>query len=380
MEFVASSPHTKRPICGIVKRVYKKQRKLEWVWGSFKGIHDPKDPLYPLTVGNHWLSVDHWGIQLHNEVAWRAGPRVTLPSSLAVPEFTAPIPVARAGTELFCGSGHLSDALEGEGYRMHRYDRKQPDGAPRSCNTEWGALSVDALRWLFAKTVLHMSPDCSTFSQLATSVHKRNRSNDFLGTSSQAFVANGHLLKLFDALRARVFAPHSPLVYTIENPEATFEYHAFSKEVCRPVEEGGCGGKVVRVSFCAFGGRVRKNTVILTNSSTLYALAGNGEFYCGSRRRCAFHKGMVHECVTVRNKLHNNKMVVTGHATKDVTAFPILMAQFMAKAIDVDVAKLDGVFQRCDSTQCAFSLGHTGLCSHMMVTSARDARWSRRPA
>ena len=374
IHFTATTPETKRALRGVANGIFKKQRRLKWVWGVFDNTDDCDDPPHFLTTKNNWLDVDHWNIQLCKTVPWREGSRVTLPSTLTIPQFAVPIPVARKGTELFCGSGHLSTAFEGEKYEMNRYDRKQPDGAPRSCNIEWDALSADALSWLFAVTVLHMSPDCSTFSQLATSVHRRNRSNDFLGVSHQARTANGHLVKLFDALRARVLAPHSPLVFTIENPEATFEHHAFSTEVCHPVEQGGCGGRIVRVSFCAFGERVRKNTVILTNSPTLQALAGDGQFYCGYNRRCAFHKGMPHEGVTVRNKLHKNKIVVTGHSTADVTAFPILMTQFMAKAIDVDVAKLAGDFARCDTTQCAFAFGHTGACSHMMVTGGRASR------
>ena len=253
---------------------------------------------------------------------------------------------------------------------MKRYDRKEPDGVEGSCNIEWDELSAETLRWLFGVTVVHVSPDCSTFSQLATSYHQRKVCNDFLGVSAQARTANGHLVKLFDALRARVLAPRSPLVFTIENPKATFEHHAFSAEVCKPVEEGGCGGRFVWVSFCAFGERVRKNTVFLTNSPTVQALAGDGQFYCGHHHKCVFHQRM-HECVTVRNKVAKNKVVTSGHATSDVTAFPLLMTQFLAKAIDVDVSKLSGSFLRCENTQCAFAKGHQGLCSHMMVTAKR---------
>lgn len=253
---------------------------------------------------------------------------------------------------------------------MRRYDRKEPDGVATSCNIEWDELSAETLHWLFGVTVLHMSPDCSTFSQLATSYHQRKVCNDFLGVSAQARIANGHLVKLFDALRARVLAPCSPLVYTIENPEATFEHHAFSTEVCKPVDEGGCGGRLVRLSFCAFGERVRKNTVFLTNSPTLQWLAGEGQFYCGHNRKCAFHQRM-HECVTVRNRLSKKKVVASGHHTSDVTAFPLALTEFVAKVIDVDVSKMLGSFVRCDNTRCAFGAGHRGLCSHMMVTGKR---------
>lgn len=369
--FTALARGSRRELRGVVKKVYTKQRKLEWVWGALEGIEDPEDPLYWLTEF-HWMNVQYWQIELLKQVAWRSGPRVTLPSSLCAPVFSKPIPVARTGSELFCGSAHLSTSLEKEGYAMRRYDRKEP-GVAGSCNVEWDALSADTLRWLFGVTVVHMSPDCSTFSQLATSYHRRKVCNDFLGVSAQARVANGHLVKLFDALRARVLAPRSPLVFTVENPEATFEHHAFSTEVCRPVAAGGCGGRLVRVSFCAFGARVRKNTVFLTNSPTLQSLAGKGQFYCGHTRRCAFHQQM-HECVTVRNKVAKKKVVASGHATSDVTAFPLPMTEFVAKAIDVDVSILSGSFERCGNTQCAFAGGHRGLCSHMMVTARRGSK------
>lgn len=136
------------------------------------------------------------------------------------------------------------------------------------------------------------------------------------------------------------------------------------------MEEGGCGGRLVRLSFCAFGMPVRKNTVFLTNSPTLQALTEEGQFYCGHNRCCAFRKQM-HESVSVRGKMVKKKVIATGHNTTDVTAFPLMLTQFLAKAIDVDVSKLSGSFKCCENTQCAFVNGHQGLCSHMMVKSNR---------
>ena len=369
--FTATEPVTQRKLRGVVKRFYAKQRKLEWIYGALTDITDTADALYPLTRPR-WLNVRHFGIEVEREVRWRDGPRVLLPARTDVPDFSGtPVPLARTGTELFCGSGHLALAYEREGFRMQRYDRKL-DGAPGRCNTDWDVITSAELASLLAVSVVHVSPDCSTYSQLAGSRHGRKRANDFLGVSEKARRANGHAVKLFDALRARVLAPDSPLIFTAENPEATFQLHPMVERLCRPVDEGGCGGGVIRLSFCAFGERVRKNTVFVTNSPTLRALAGDDRFYCKrGNKRCPFHKRMPHEPVTVRNKFdHRGKRVTThGKSTDEVTAFPHLLSEFIAKCVDVDVARLMSEDSPCEHARCRFNRGHRGACSHMMVVA-----------
>lgn len=366
--FSATHPSTQRAIRGIVKRVFTKQRDLKWVYGTLSSRSlDSDDTLYLLTQGSHWLDVNHFQIELEKDVDWLGGPRVNLPACMDLPDWCVPIPVSRSGAELFCGSGHLSKAFEDEGYDMIRYDRKLKSGLAKDINTDWDLVTGPELSTLFGVSVVHMSPDCSTYSQLAASYHGRKIANDFLGTSSQARVANGHAVKLFNALRARIALEGSPLIYTAENPEATFHHHPMVKTMCRPFAEGGCDGVVVKMSFCAFGERVRKKTVFVTNSPTLVELAGKEQFYCKSAK-CSFHKNMKHDTVTVRNKVGRGKRLIScGQHTDEVTAFPALLCQFVAKCIDVDISNLRNEHEHCSFTQCVFNKGHKGLCSHMMI-------------
>lgn len=366
--FTATDPQTRRKMHGIIKRFQTKQRIPKWVYGVVENVTKRNDKLYYLT-SPHWLNVQYFDIRLMKEVAWENGPRVEHPQITETPAFDRKVAACRKGTELFCGSGNLSKTLECEGYLMKRYDRNlQPvDG---SCyNTDWSVVSPEIVKELFEVTVLHMSPDCSTYSQLAGSHHGRNLSNDFLGTSTQAHRANGHAVKLFKALRARMLLKSSPLVWTAENPEATFHHTPVVKQMCLPVQDGGCDGKVVRLSFCAFGERVRKNTVFVTNSPTLVALAGEDQFYC-TDKRCCFNKRMKHDGVTVRNVAdRRGRLVPRGRSTDSVTAFPSLLCEFVAKCVDVDVSNACDDRMACDNAKCVFNRGHRGACSHMMVTA-----------
>ena len=263
---------------------------------------------------------------------------------------------------------------------MKRYDRELTVG-PMRHNTDWSTISSSELAQLFSVTVLHMSPDCKTYSSLALSCHRRFFTNGFLGESDDAHKANGHAVKLFDALRARILVPDSPLVFTIENPEGTFQHHPMVQAVCRPTKEGGCGGTLLRLSFCAFGARVRKNTVFVTNSPTLIALAANDQFYCHCSGKCPFNKHMSHHSITIRNRLvgRNNKLITTGKATCEVTPFPRLLCQFVAKCVDADVAKLRCEMVTCDNAQCLFKKGHRAMCSHAMVKCGAQRRLAALP-
>lgn len=368
--FTAVEPCTKRELTGVVKRLNTKQRDVRWVYGALEGITDENDRLFFLT-SPRWINVEYFQIRLLKTILWQDGPRVKLPESIETPVFEREIPASRSGTELFCGSGHLSDAFQREGFAMKRYDRKLTSSPGRCYNADWSIVSSDIVKELFEVTVLHMSPDCSTYSQLAGSYHGRKLLNDFLGTSVDAHLANGHAVKLFNALRARMLVPRSPFIWTAENPEASFHHTPVVREMCLPVEDGGCDGAIVRLSFCAFGERVRKNTVFVTNSRTLIALAGDDRFYC-TNKRCTFHKNMAHESVTVRNKLNKRgKIVASGQSTDRVTAFPVLLSEFVAKCVDVDVANARNDRVACDNAKCTFNNWHRGLCSHMMVTASK---------
>lgn len=366
-QFTATDPHTRRALIGEANRVCKKNRRPRWVYGVLKNITNAKDPLYPLTKPT-WMSTEHFNISIARHTPWQSGPRVCLPPCMDSPIFEKRIAVSRHGTELFCGSGNLSDALEANGYAMQRYDRKR-DGTPGECNVDWSYTTAEAVGKLFGVSYVHVSPDCSTFSQLACSTHQRKYANDFMGVSHEAHVANGHLAKLFLALRARILVEKSPLIWTMENPEATFHHHPAVAKLCLPIAQGGCDGTVVRLSFCAFGESVRKNTVFVTNSATLKRLAADDRFYC-QNKRCVFHKHMRHDNVTVRNCFggKHNRLVTTGRSTDSVTAFPPLLCQFISNCVDDDIATLRGDKIECENAQCCFNKGHRGLCSHMLVS------------
>lgn len=56
------------------------------------------------------------------------------------------------------------------------------------------------------------------------------------------------------------------------------------------------------------------------------------------------------------------KCTAVGYDTKEVTAFPPMLTDFIANAVLQDIAPT-----QCDSSHCVFPHKHTGLCSHLYV-------------
>lgn len=331
---------------GVVKR-WSKGRDLTWIQAKIEGEAE-----------RTWLNVNDMDISFEHPEAldpFKEGPFVKTSSWSAL-----------TGTEFFSGSGRLSQALEDVGFAMTRLDRRLPARTSNQWPDDFHDLNEDQLQTLFASRYVHASFPCETYSQLSQSVHGRTHHNNFLGKTAECHLANGLLCKFYHALRSRVETGR-PLLFTFENPNATFHHHPIVKRICDPVEKGGAGGSVVFLSFCAFGEPVRKNTVIVTNSETLVKVAGGNVLQCmGRKGSCSFRESG-HERVTQRFD--------GGVKTDQVTAFPFPLAQLIANCVKKDLTK--GRERKesscCSEAGCEFEFKHKGSCSHRRVPVHRVA-------
>ena len=265
-------------------------------------------------------------------------------------------------------------------------------------------------------TVLHFSPVCTTYSQLATSTHQRHRGNNFLGVTQEAFKANATLLRIYHLLKGRKRAGLPP-IFTIENPDSAFSYHPVIKAICREI-----GAVIVNLTFCAFGETHRKPTCIVTNCQTLIGLAqkenavletpdffgdvceyiehdlvattddNDGEpvvieaakWWCANKGgRCCFNRGCPHDGVTVRNGFEKGKLVSKGKDTSEVVAFPPLLCKLLASCMMTDSTRLNEErhgykpHPRCENPACAFLDRHAGMCSYEFAVHSMRASVSR---
>lgn len=354
LTFTGTNPFTGLDGCGIVCE-FDSNRRPQWVRGRFS-----TDQSW------HWYDIEHCAIQfayaqeLSPYVGPKVGADVQMPSDdLCIRRVKDD---AIVGTELFCGSGRIASSCERNGMVMNRLDWLL-DSGPRSWSVDFAKISDEAVKALFGVDYLHASPDCRTYSQLTASINKRTMETNFLGKTDDAYHANAILLKLFKCLELAL-RDNPRLIFTIENPEATFDLHPLVRQMCKPRKEGGLGASVVRFSFCAFRERVQKNTVLITNSPALIAQMKDDKFYCSRKGQCDFSKRL-HVGVSKRNALVGNKrkrLVATGYETKEVTAFPPLLTDFVSNCVLKDIQRT-----RCDNTHCHFAKKHSGLCSHMHV-------------
>lgn len=327
--------------------------------------------------------------------------------------------------EYFAGSGHFTSACSDAGAsNCHSYDRyvhhKPINGVQNIVGQGFDEMFSDDAHWriLSHGNVLHFSPVCTTFSNLATSTHQRSRANNFLGVTEEAHLANGTLLRIYHILKARSDAGH-PAVFSIENPDAAMAYHPVIAAICREL-----GAAIVTLTFCAFGETVRKPTSFVTNSQTLIGLAegdtilDNPEFFddpvefistglkaatqdapitiqsiyhCANKSGCCSFRRGRHDQITVRSAIATKKrhgaslqmawgtrgrervvLKRVGKHTSAVTAFPTALCTFLAACLRTDAiaVKRDRAGasltqnDRCNTTGCVFFDGHTGPCSH----------------
>lgn len=352
--FTGTNPFTGLDGRGLV-REFDSNRRPHWVRGRFS-----TDQSW------HWYDIEHCAIQFaySDELSPYVGPKVG--ADIKMPSDALCLPRAEhdtlVGTELFCGSGRIAQSCERNGMAMNRLDWLL-DAGPRTWCDDFADINDDALKTLFGVDYIHASPDCRTYSQLTASINQRTMETNFLGKTDDAYHANAVLLKLFKCLELAL-RDNPELIFTIENPEATFDLHPLVRQMCKPRKEGGLGATVVRFSFCAFRERVQKNTVLITNSPTLIAEMEGDQFYCSRKGQCNFSKRL-HEGVSKRNAFVGNKrkrLVATGYDTKEVTAFPPLLTDFVSNCVLKDIQQT-----RCTNTQCRFAMHHSGLCSHMHV-------------
>lgn len=357
LTFTGMNPFTGFDDKGFVRQ-FDSKRRPQWVRGRFSN-----------DASWHWYDMQLCGIQIEypDVMSPYAGPKVgmdvRMPSkNLRLPRVTNK---ALVGTELFCGSGRIAQSCEQNGMRMNRLDWLL-DAGPNTWSDDFGDLRDCDLKALFGVDFIHASPDCRTYSQLTASINQRTMETNFLGKTAEAYHANAILLKLFRCLQLAL-RDNPRLIFTIENPEATFDLHPLVQQMCKPRKEDGLGASVVRFSFCAFGERVQKNTVLITNSPTLIAQMADDKFRCSRKVQCDFSK-RPHEGVSKRNAVVGTKRkrrIVTGHDTKDVTAFPLLFADFLSNSVLQDIQP-----SHCEHPQCKFTRFHAGACSDMHVCKA----------
>jgi hypothetical protein len=257
------------------------------------------------------------------------GRRVVAPVDPTVPVFAPTDAIDETATELFAGCGRLSDAIEATCAVDYctRVDYATHYDSGVCLNADIGALSAVELKKLLSVRFIHLSPTCSTYSRLASSVHKRTWANNYLGVTQMAWKANGLLLRLFHALRARQAHP-DPAIITIENPLAAFHLTPIVRLMQEPFDKGGLGLTLLEFSFCAHGETWRKQSVLLTNSPTLIDKYGDDKYMCRASM-CRFTK---------RRHTQITRRADGGVETNEVTPFPPLLCKRIAKAVVADLA------------------------------------------
>ena len=322
-------PQTGKRVAGVIT---KRTKEREPLWYTIRKRTGKKTGARPITYNATTCQVRILAPPNAAE-GLKYGKFVTPPTCAEVPEFANIAIDEMRGCELFAGSGRVSSALEEHaGLRVTRvdFDTSAFDATQPSIAADIGELSAQQLRKLCAGVAIHLSPQCSTYSILATAHHKRKWENNFLGATPDAFIANGLLLRLFETLRARQLAHLSKMaIITIENPDATFHLTPIGKKMQAPLLDGGLGLTLLKFSFCAFGEPWRKKSVLLTNSPTLIERMGRTTHLCASNGRCQFGR-FVHTPITAR--FRNG-----GVETEDVTPFPVKLCRFIAKCVHADL-------------------------------------------
>ena len=253
------------------------------------------------------------------------------PRLISVPNFDKSRETNTA-VEFFAGCGRLSDAIEKHTSLDYSTRIDFSTNFPTDCTSmrvDIGAISKKNLEKLMCAMLIHLSPTCSTYGQLALSIHKRTFDTNYLGVTQEAHKANGLLLRLFNALRSRQTASQmKKAIITIENPDASFHLTPIGMKMQAPIEKGGLGLTLLRFSFCAFGVKWRKNSILLTNSPSLIAKFKNDSYVCKGSV-CRFHK-CAHTPITKR-------CGNAGVDTNQVTPFPTNLCVEIAKAVACDM-------------------------------------------
>ena len=193
--------------------------------------------------------------------------------------------------ELFCGTAGISRRL----FKQHGFSTMLVDKEDclKDCrNTSFLKknfflqkdvlkLPVRRLKKLFSSRVIWLAPPCFTYSIQSQWIHQRNETNGYYGVTKEAHYINDVVYFLLSWLK-RLHLDDEQLV-VFEAPEGVFEHTPFATEL----EELGL--KRVRVSQCAWGCKLRKNTLLYTNSKELQKLESTK--YCGrGNQGCTLRK------------------------------------------------------------------------------------------
>ena len=240
--------------------------------------------------------------------------------------------------ELYAGTGELSRAfhanhkfcvtLHDRHTEIIRFDDQMPRAAVRLVQKE--LLEIGDADFPVAPDVLHASPDCTTFSSMAKSVHRRYEQNHFLGITPEASASNESLEFLLCTLIPRLLHRNPRMLFLIENPEGDMHQMAVVKEFLeKPRADGGLGAQRVAVSYCKFAGRdVQKNTHLWTNCQQL--IDRFRDSLCNEHQPCVDRMRFGKHTRNVRDK----------SSSVEAAAFPRQFAESAAQCLAMEVAKM----------------------------------------
>lgn len=152
--------------------------------------------------------------------------------------------------ELFCGTKSISNAFAARGHEVFTVDWEK-DFAPTLC-VDIGTLTAERVIDLCGgiPDVIWASPDCTTYSVMAISKHRRKEPDGNLAAvteyAKQCDMINAHVVSLIKEL--------NPRFWFIENPRAGMRKMDFMQGLPR-----------YTVTYCKYGDTRMKPTDIWTN-------------------------------------------------------------------------------------------------------------------
>ena len=263
------------------------------------------------------------------------------------------LPVMRPlrSVEWFAGSARLTFALR----RNHKWSRAvihdydaskveweqhgtQPDPETFRSDEFLDEVRLGPFYQEPAYDYFHFSIDCSSFTGLGHAGQGRNDGNDYLGTGAACARGNRMVHKTCDLIGLQM-GRNPRFIFTIENPFTgrLKEHPMVRARLEAPREHGGLGAVRIVVDYCLFyehnastGRAFKKRTIFWSNSPTLirefgvHAPPARTSFYlCERRSPCPCYGA--------------HRQVNSGTAA-EATPFPRLLAEKIARCINLDVA------------------------------------------
>lgn len=152
--------------------------------------------------------------------------------------------------ELFCGTKSISNAFAARGHEVFTVDWEK-DFNPSLC-ADIGQITAEQIIALCGGVpdVIWASPDCTTYSVMAISVHRRKETDGNLAAvtdyAKRCDEINAHVVNLIKELQ--------PRFWFIENPRGGMRKMAFMRGLPR-----------YTVTYCQYGERRMKPTDLWTN-------------------------------------------------------------------------------------------------------------------